>query len=382
MPLVKNIEYLKNFFYFCAHLNLIKNMKKLFYLIVLIAALICVNETQAQSRKEKKQAKKNKAQSEQQTPARGKETSSPEKPATAVTPSTTDQPGGRTPSTTVTTPSVTETSKPEKQPQVINVSEIVASTRPVVTERPNGSVNWTEQYIEAKGASVIDNVKFTNPAQAKAMATRGAQVVAQRNLLEIINGVNVTSETTVKDMIAQNDFIYTRVDGVIKGAEMVGEAIEKDGMIEVKMRVPIYQRNGLAPALYNNIENKNLSISPELQQQLSKELQEQVLNGIAFNFKGKTFDPSMFPIVVDEKGNLVFDFSKVYDPNTGEFPKIVSATETFFKDLGFDKGVQYLDILRTEPGKIVLDNKNIKKVNWQKIGKTAASIGKFLMMFI
>jgi len=266
----------------------------------------------------------------------------------------------------------------------LDINAITNNSKPLVTQSANGSVNWTEQYIEAKGESAIDTVKFKNLAQAKAMAARGAVVVAQRNLLEIIKGVNVTSETTVKDMITQGDYIYTRVDGVIKGAQMVGEAIEKNGMMEVKMRVPIYNRNGLASALYNDIppQTKSADLSPVASEIMAPEVQNQDLSGLAFNLNGKTFDPSMFPVVVDENGKLVFDFSKIYDPAKGDFPKIFGATETLFNEFGFKKGVEYLNILRTEPGKIVLDNKNIKKVNWGKIAKTAGAIGKFIMMFI
>ncbi|OPZ95671.1 MAG: hypothetical protein BWY70_01944 [Bacteroidetes bacterium ADurb.Bin408] len=270
----------------------------------------------------------------------------------------------------------------DKKPEV-NLSDITVGTRPIVTQSQNGSVNWTEQYIEAKGFSVMDTVKFPNKGQAKAMAIRGAVVVAQRNLLEIIKGVNVTSETTVKDMIAQGDYIYTRVDGVIKGAEMVGDAIEKDGMVEVKMRVPLYSRKGLATALYNDVPDaeKKMTLSP-VAQEVSSQLQEQNLNGLAFNIGGKTIDPALFPLIVDESGNLVFDFKKLLNQGTGDFPKIFNATDNFFKEVGFNKGVELLDVVRTEPGKIVLNNTNIKKVNWAKIAQKAGAIGKFIMMFI
>lgn len=365
----------------------LKPMKKLLCLSVLLAILFTVQTAEAQSRKEKRKAAKNKANTEQVTPTDGKQNASSTKPSTVVVPaSDTQQPDGKAPAqNTQDNNRKPQTAQSDTKPQQgsLSISDIVEHTKPVVTNTTNGSVNWTEQYIEAKGSSVIDNTKFTNPSQAKAMAIRGAVVVAQRNLLEIIKGVNVTSETTVKDMMTQGDFIYTRVDGVIKGAQQVGEAIEKDGMMEVKMRVPLYERNGLAAALYNDVpQNKNIQISPETQQQLTKELQDQVLNGLAFNLNGKNFDPSLFPVIVDENGKLVFDFSKVYDPTKGEFPKFFNATENFFKELGYDKGVEFIDILRTEPGKIVLDNKNVKKINWNKIAKTAGTIGKFLMMFI
>src|SRR5690606_37275715 len=121
-------------------------------------------------------------------------------------------------------------------------------TQPVIENKPNGSINWTQQYVEAKGQSVIDNERFKNPAQAKAMATRGAVVVAQRNLLEMVQGVNVVGETTVQDMITTSDYIYTRVEGLIKGAQQFGPAKELDGMIEVTMRMPIYGNDGIASA--------------------------------------------------------------------------------------------------------------------------------------
>jgi hypothetical protein len=202
-----------------------------------------------------------------------------------------------------------------------SADEILDKIEPVVTPLPNGNINWTQQYIEAKGVSVLDNERFKNPAQARAMATRGAVVVAQRNLLEIIKGVNVTSETTVQDMMTTNDFIYTRVDGVVKGAQQVGEAIEKNGTIEVSMRVPLYDKNGLAPAiadkvpapkrLKENPESKPAEIKPE---EGAAESLEQVI----FNLAGKKFDPSMFPVIFDKDNNIVFDYSKYYDPKTGE----------------------------------------------------------------
>jgi hypothetical protein len=83
-----------------------------------------------------------------------------------------------------------------------------------------GKVDWSSQFIEAKGESVLDPERFKNPAQAKAMATRGAVVVAQRNLLEIVKGVHVQGETTVEDMMTKRDLITTRVEGIVKGAQI------------------------------------------------------------------------------------------------------------------------------------------------------------------
>lgn len=267
----------------------------------------------------------------------------------------------------------------------LNFEQIIQQSKPVVTDKPNGSINWTQQYVEAKGFSVMDNVKFTNPAQAKAMARRGAVVDAQRNLLEIVKGVQVTGETTVNDMIASSDFIYTKVDGIIKGAQVIGEPIEKDGGIEVRMRVPLYETNGIASAVYDKVpalKSVNANTLNDVINQVPPELKDQVLEGLAFNFNGKKIDPSMFPVIVDENNNLVLDLSKIYDPKSGKFPQLLSSTEEIFKEVGFDKGLQMLNVIKAESGRIVIDNESVKKVNWGKIGQTVAKIGKFLLMLI
>jgi len=359
-------------------------MKNILFIFLIVASVLFGQLLNAQSRKEKRQAKKLKAKVEQANPNSNKQNGNSDKPTSVISQDTLNKPDVNQQNNNDSKNPTSSVSGRNPQAQGdIDINAIAGNSKPLVSERPNGNINWTDQFIEAKGYAALDTSKSKNMGAAKAMAIRGAVVVAQRNLLEIIKGVNVTSETTVKDMITEGDYIYTRVDGIIKGAQMVGEPIEKDGMIEVKMRVPIYQRNGLASALYNDIPaSKSPDVSPATQEKMSKEVQDQVLNGLAFKLNGKTFDPSMFPVVVDESGKMVFDFSKIYDPNKGDFPKIFGATEVLFKEFGFNKGVEYLDILRTEPGRIVLDNNNIKKINWGKIAKTAGSIGKFLMMFI
>ena len=90
----------------------------------------------------------------------------------------------------------------------------------------------------------------------------------------------------------------------------------------------------------------------------------------------------MFPVIVDEKGNVVFDFSKIYDPKSGKFPKIVQATKDILSEAGYKDAVKVIDVINSSNGKITIGDDAVKKINWGKIGKTAASIGKFLLMLI
>lgn len=258
---------------------------------------------------------------------------------------------------------------------------------PVIEDKPNGQINWTEQYIEAKGQSVIDYEKFKNPAQARLMATRGAIVVAQRNLLEILKGVHITGESTVQDMITQNDYIHTRIEGVVKGAQQVGAAREINGYVEVTMRVPIYGNKGIAGA-FNEAELRALKQRagiPETITHSNESIHDASGNYIIdgsrpfiFNFRNQQFDPSMFPVIVDEKGNVVLDFSKWYDFNSGKFPQYLQLSKEILQETGVQKGVDIIELVQKSNGQFTISPDSKKRVVWQKIGNVAQKIGKVL----
>ena len=89
----------------------------------------------------------------------------------------------------------------------------------------------------------------------------------------------------------------------------------------------------------------------------------------------------MFPLVVDEKGKLLLDMSKVYISTTGKFPKVIQTGKEIMSELGMKKGLEVINVLEAEGGKIRVDTTK-SKINWAKIGRTAAKIGKFLLMLI
>jgi hypothetical protein len=95
-----------------------------------------------------------------------------------------------------------------------------------------GMINWTSGEVYATGIGAPPT-NAVNPAQARAMAERAAQVVAYRNLLEIVKGVRVDSETVVENFMTKSDIIRTKVDGVIKGAMPVKKQYLSDGSVEI-----------------------------------------------------------------------------------------------------------------------------------------------------
>lgn len=297
--------------------------------------------------------------------------------------------------TTLKNPGNGQTVTPQN---ITDWSQAQQTAQPFIQQKPNGNINWTDQYVEAKGQAVIDTEKFKNPAQAKLMANRGAVVVAQRNLLEIIKGVNVTGETTVEDMITTKDYIYTRVDGVIKGAQTIGEPIVKDGYIEVRMRVPLYERNGLAPALYSDIPAFQKSAVAGQGGDSDNGMGGRTpgsgssqagspgggtagdYNPLLFNITNpQSWNPSMFPLVTDESGNVVMDMSKIYDPTKGKFPQVLGLTKDIFDAAGWKKGADAIDAVAQPDGKLVIPNSQKGKINWGKVLNTVADIGRFVI---
>lgn len=102
-----------------------------------------------------------------------------------------------------------------------------------------GAVNWSAGYIEAVGIGAPSQQQAGSP-QARPMALRAARVDAMRNLLEITKGVQIDSATTVKDYTVESDVINTRVEGLIRGAQVLKQEYMSDGTVEVTMRMPLF----------------------------------------------------------------------------------------------------------------------------------------------
>lgn len=287
-------------------------------------------------------------------------------------------------------------------------------SRPVTEEKPNGSINWTDQYIEARGEAIIDYEKYPNAAQARLMARRGAVVVAQRNLLEIIKGVHVTGETTVQDMITTRDYIYSRVEGIVKGAQPLGEPVERDGVMEVRLRMPLYEaRNSLGAALYPELSEMQARMAggsnapvavngaasgemkarrsdagqgsgnPETSQSANASGRLEEYNPFVFNIRNpQDFDPSLFPVIVDENGQVLVDFSKIYDPQKGKFPQLLGLSKDAMQAFGWKEGEQVVDLIASGKGKLQVAPGQKGKINWNKVLNTITDIGRFILRLL
>ncbi len=96
---------------------------------------------------------------------------------------------------------------------------------------PTSQLNKTRELLDgasinfptltATGYAVVSTQPGQNVEQRRLMAIRAARMSAMRELAEQIHGLKVDSNTTVIDLMVQNDTFRGIVSGVIRGARTV-----------------------------------------------------------------------------------------------------------------------------------------------------------------
>ena len=182
----------------------------------------------------------------------------------------------------------------------------------------NGSINYGDRTIQAIGIGFIpENV--INAGQARRSAMRIAKQDALRQLIEIVNGVNVTSETTVSGAMF-DDVIKTQVQGAIRGARRIGDPkylsdTSVEVVYEVKMAdisrvlLPMAEK---APTL--TFDNVNVTVSgtvaaaPEQQQAGTADtgVTSGGVTGIIIDGTGLGLRPAMSPRILNQGGSVVY----------------------------------------------------------------------------
>ncbi len=101
----------------------------------------------------------------------------------------------------------------------------------------------------------VENLDAYTEAQKRLMAKRAARVDALRNLAEMIYGVRIDSQTTVRDFVTQSDVIRSRLSALIQGAREVSYIEHPDGTAEVTVEITVGEvEDILGRKLYYNYE--------------------------------------------------------------------------------------------------------------------------------
>ena len=194
----------------------------------------------------------------------------------------------------------------------------------------NGSVNYGDRTIQAIGIGFIpENV--INAGQARRAAMRIAKQDALRQLIEIVNGVNVTSETTVSGAMF-DDVIKTQVQGAIRGARRVGDPkYLSDTSVEVTYEVKMADISRVllpmadkAPTLTFEDVSVGGAATPGASSDQGSNADSGPtsggVTGIIIDGKGLGLRPAMSPRIMNQSGSVVYgpgQYSRDYAASNG-----------------------------------------------------------------
>ena len=177
-----------------------------------------------------------------------------------------------------------------------------------VSANVQGSINWN------KGAdSDITAVGISRPdPHGLAMAREAAIMAAQRNLIGIVQGMQINSTTTMRDLIITDDNVNRRISGTLRGAQIIEEDVTNDGGYYVKMRVPIYGvgesiASAILPALMPNTPQAfNTPNLQNLNPATIQGVQSANYSGVIVDASGLGLAETFSPVIYDINGRAIY----------------------------------------------------------------------------
>jgi hypothetical protein len=181
-------------------------------------------------------------------------------------------------------------------------AEVARLGADVIEASPNGEINWTGGWAQAIGTGYGPN---NAPASlSRTLGERAGYTLALRNLLEVIKGVRVDSESLVQGHMKDNEVVKTKVSGLVRGAQMVRSSAMRDGGIEVRVKAPLW---GIDSGAFLSAFRKSGFDMPSDASTSAVETQ------VLVDARGLGMTPALFPKIVNEQGHEIYSASKV-DP--------------------------------------------------------------------
>lgn len=192
----------------------------------------------------------------------------------------------------------------------------------------NGCIDWTNGIIYATGMGV-PNPNFPTQAQKTYSAYQAAKVVAMRNLLQVVEGIHITSTRTVKAGMLEDDTISTQISGRLKHVMEAGKPrTMNDGSVWVTMKM--YMRDIISILVGNQQfglgappqDRPKQSIAPPPEPKAEDEkatvegLQyggkaDIIYTGLILDASGTSLTPAMSPKVYDPDGREIYGSAAV-----------------------------------------------------------------------
>ncbi len=168
-------------------------------------------------------------------------------------------------------------------------------------------------YIQVVGES--------EAGQSRYRAKRAAKIVAQRDMVEVVKGLNLVGTATVNDGMLASDNVATTMRGFLKGAVVVGEEyVNGEGYARVALRLNLRGQNSLYQSLAPVIKQPSVALNtPPLPvfkpsapvQTPAPALQSQTYDGLIVIVEGTSFKPALANRIITENQDVLFEPSTV-----------------------------------------------------------------------
>ena len=241
------------------------------------------------------------------------------------------------------------------------------SAQGVVTQLDKGSINYSEQAITAIGIGFVPT-NAVNAGQARRMALRIAKQDAMRQLIEIVNGVTLTSETTMSGAMV-DDVINTKVQGFIRGARPVGQPkYLSDTSVEMEYSVPM---SGISDIVLPPVTVPATTQAPNNNQPAAaanNTTQAGGVTGIIIDARGLKARPAMAPRILDQNGNAIYGpgkYSRQYAVKNGVagYSKTLETAQQDQRVVGNPMVVKGVGTSGTNRTDITISNADVSKID-------------------
>jgi len=207
---------------------------------------------------------------------------------------------------------------------------LVLQASDVIIKDEECTINWTKYTLTCVGIS--------EKSQSKYAAYTSAKIIAQRNLLQFLKGVKITSTTTIENGMLKSDIIKATVKGVVKGARVVKSVYHNDGSASVYVKVYLikdilaklfeyrsyYAYNFFTPFLLNasvysykdiktlkkilnDLKIREDKIGVNLITEIINKIKKNKYTGIIVDATGvKNFDMALMPKIRDKNGKEIY----------------------------------------------------------------------------
>ena len=169
----------------------------------------------------------------------------------------------------------------------------------VIEQKAKGCINWSKGIVQAMGIGTLSK-KLHGDVNDSSTALEDAKLGACLKIFEVVKGIRIDGTTVVGDYAAENKVIISKIEGIVKNAEVVKKEYFSDGTVEVTMEMNF--KGGFAQLVLPGEIRSLESIKPMSPVKNSYS----VFTGLVVDARGLGSKPVMSPKILDETGQEVY----------------------------------------------------------------------------